>query len=106
MWKDYVFEREGVEVLEHEHGFSLVKQVGDALYLQDVYVVPEFRRQGVGRSMLEIVEVVAAERGLKKVITSCDPKANDSTESMKAILACGFRMHTCENNLVYLIKEI
>lgn len=105
-YKAYVREREGVEVLEFDFGFALVKPLSDALYLQDIFVLPEHRQKGCGRHMLEVVEAAALGMGFNKVVGSCDPVANGATESMKAMFACGFSLKSCSGGLILLEKSI
>lgn len=106
MWKSYLKEREGSEVLELEHGFAVIRQLNDCLYLQDIYVKPEHRGTGYGRKILEIVEATAKEMGYKFVLGSCSPKAEGSTVSLKAILACGFELYDCDRDIIYLKKAL
>ena len=40
---------------------------GDYCYLQDLFVVPELRNQGVGRKLIEAVYARAAEEGASRV---------------------------------------
>jgi len=106
MYKAYLKERENSELLELEHGFAVVRQMPDCLYLQDIYVEPEWRKQGYGRHILGVVEETALKLGYKKVLGSCSPPAAGSTGSLKAILACGFELMSCEKDIIYLVKEL
>ncbi len=106
MWKAYIKEREGAEILELEHGFAIVRPLQDCLYLQDIYVVPEMRKTGYGRQILEIVEETATKMGFDKVLGSCSPGAAGSTVSIKAILACGFELESSDKDIIYLVKKL
>jgi GNAT superfamily N-acetyltransferase len=107
VWTEYIKEREGAEVLSFDFGFAVVKhEEGFCLYLQDVYIKPEFRKQGYGRKIVEIVEASARSLGLKKIVTSCCPTAIGSTDSILAILACGFQLQSCADDIIYLDKEL
>ena len=106
MWKSYLKERENAEVIELEHGFAIIRPMADALYLQDIYVIPEQRQTGYGRKLLEVAEVRAKELGYSKILGSCSPGASGSTVSLKAILACGFELHSSDKDIIYLVKEI
>lgn len=106
MYSDYLKERENAEILQLEHGFAVVRQLPDCLYLQDIYVVPEKRKSGYGKHILEIVQQTAKDMGYSKILGSCSPSANGSTVSLKAILACGFMLQSSEKDIIYLVKEI
>jgi len=102
----YLKERENVDVIKHEHGFALIKPLNNALYIQDIYVMPEYRQKGAAKSMLHWVEGLAKEKGYGHVLGSCDPVAKGATVSMKAMLACGFELQACDGGLIYLIKSV
>lgn len=104
MYKDYIKERENAELIEFEHGFVVLKILPDSIYLQDMYVMPEFRRKQIGTKMLQQVEQIATAAGKKELLTSCSPPALGSTGSLKAILASGFELLSCEKDMIYLNK--
>lgn len=106
MYAAYLKERENLDILETEFGFAIVREMPDCLYLQDIYVKPEFRKQGKGREMLLVVEDAAKEMGFKKVLGSCCPPAAGSDASLRAILACGFTLLSCDKDIIYLVKEL
>lgn len=106
MYKDYLKERENLDILETDYGFATVRQMDDCLYLQDIYVKPEFRKQGKGREMLAVVEDAAREMGFSKVLGSCSPPAAGSDTSLRIILACGFKLLSCDKDIIYLVKDL
>lgn len=106
MYAAYLKERENLDVLETDYGFAIVRQMSDCLYLQDIYVKPEFRKQGKGREMLSIVEDAARELGYKKLLGSCSPPAAGSDASLRAIMACGFTLLSCDKDIIYLVKDL
>lgn len=106
MYAAYIKEREGAETIERSWGFAVVRQMSDYLYLQDIYILPEFRRQGKGAEILSIVEAAAKELGYKKILGSCCPETEGATESMKAQFATGFKLHSCDKDIIYLIKDL
>lgn len=106
MYAKYLKEREGSEIVEKVEGFMVLKFLEDSVYLQDIYVLPEFRKQGMGRKMLEELEILARDAGFSSIVGSCCPTANGSTESLKAILACGFKLRNCEKDIIFLVKDI
>jgi GNAT superfamily N-acetyltransferase len=105
---DYLREREGVEVLKTEHAFALYKVVPEhkTVYLQDVFVEPDFRKLGIGRSIVGQMESLCKELGFLAVITSVDCNANGCTDSLKAILKTGFELSHCDGSTIFLIKKV
>lgn len=106
MYKDYLWEREQAEIVEFESGFMVLKVLPDMLYIQDIYVKPDFRKKGVGKMMLMHAEEVAREIGKTMILGTCCPIAAGSTTSMKSMLATGFELKSCDTNLIYLVKKL
>lgn len=106
MYKEYLKERENAELVEFAHGFVVLKILPDSIYLQDMYVQPAFRRLKIGTEMLQKVEQIAVAAGKRELFTSCSPPALGSTGSLKAILASGFQLHSCEKDMIYLTKVL
>jgi GNAT superfamily N-acetyltransferase len=102
----YLKEREGVDVVERPYGFMLLKPDVGALYVQDIFVYPEFRKQGKAQEMLVLAEDMAAKSGFVALRGSCDPTTNGATESMRMALNYGFKLETVHNGLIYYKKEL
>ena len=80
--KEWLFDKHAAEALfavidGREVGFALFFTnfstfLGRAgLYLEDLFVLPEFRKQGVGTSMLRELSGIAVERGYGRLELSC-----------------------------------
>lgn len=80
--KEWIFERGRAEVLfavsqEREVGFALFFHnfstfLGRAgIYLEDLYVLPEYRGKGYGKALLQRLAGVALERGCGRLEWSC-----------------------------------
>lgn len=106
LFSQYKKEREGVSVLERPEGFATFKMNGEAVYLFDIFVAKESRRTRVGSEMANEICAIAKAQGCKKIFGSCDVRTNGSTESMKAMLAYGFRLVRNDGVLVWLEKEL
>jgi hypothetical protein len=105
-YKNYLKERENLQVLESSVGFAIYRQEQHALFLQDFYIAPEHRRSRHTSDLLLQVEQIAAKNGNKILYTLCDPAAAGSTISLKACLKRGFVLSHCAQNVVYLKKEL
>lgn len=60
---------------------------GGVAELKRLYVLPEYRRRGVARSMIAALEADAARRGIKRMILET---AVDTTDSHKLYLSAGY----------------
>lgn len=108
LFAQYVKEREGKHVIETEDGFAVLQIIPESkqIYIQDIYVVPDKRKSGVGKAFLEQVEATCREQGFDKISGSVQPSTRGSTDSLKILLAVGFKLAAAEHDAIYFIKEI
>ncbi len=102
----YIKEREDRDIFENEHGFFTYKIFGDECYIVDMFIEKKFRRLGIATEMANVVEKIAKEHGCKFITGTCVPSTNGATESMKAMFHHGFKVHSCEQDKIILIKEL
>jgi GNAT superfamily N-acetyltransferase len=80
--REWIFDKQKAEVFfavaeGREVGFALYFHnfstfLGRAgIYLEDLYVLPEYRGQGIGRAMLRRLARIAAERGCGRLEWAC-----------------------------------
>jgi GNAT superfamily N-acetyltransferase len=102
----YLKELKNFEMYEDEKGFITFGLMGDGLYVEDVYVLPEFRQQHVGSDYVRLIEEKAKEIGLKCVYTSLVPSLKNSHERLIIITSYGFKLCKADNDFIWFIKEI
>ena len=105
-YANYRKERERAIVKEDKYGFVSAIEYGEYFYIDEVYVIPESRREGHAERYNDLMIEEAKYRGFSKILGSVDPKAKGSTNSIKLMLKLGYELYTTENDLIYLIKEI
>jgi len=108
LYAQYIYEREGKSIIETEYGFATFAYMHDikAVYIEDIYVVGDKRKSGHGAAMADEIAKQAKLKGYNTLIGSVAPKANGSTSSLKALIAYGFQLHSCDGNLIWFKKEI
>ena len=107
LFGDYIKERGNREILEEEYGFvTYVFSSKEECYLEDMYIVPKYRRQKYASKLADKLFVIAKEHGMKSVYTTVVPSTNGSNESLAGCLQYGFKLLKTEPNLIYLIKEV
>ena len=57
------------------------------VYIEAIYVLPEYRKKGIGQELIQHAEAVARERGIKEVASDC---LIDNMLSEKFHKGCGF----------------
>lgn len=69
-------------MLRHRLNERLLQTGGNIGYV----VVPEYRRRGIATQMLRLTLLLARERGLERVLITCD---EDNMASRRVIEKCG-----------------
>lgn len=106
LFGDYILEREGKSILENEHGFFTYKINGEECYIEDVFIRRESRRLGIGSEMADSLAEMASQLGCKFLSGTCVPSTNGATDSLKAMLSYGFKIHSSVQDKIILTKEI
>jgi hypothetical protein len=93
LYAQYIKERENMDCVYSEHGFATyqINKEKDYVYVCDVYVVPEKRKQHIGLGFVKKIMDLAVELEINNIVTSVDKKANNWEYSEKTILRCGFK---------------
>lgn len=106
MFADYIKEREGVNLLETEHGFAIYVITGKEIYLRDIFVKKEFRKQGIASQIADKVAEIGKKAGCNIMSGSVVPSMVGSTASLKTLLAYGMRVHQATTNYIVFIKDL
>lgn len=111
MYFDYLREREPeMGILEKDQGFALYKELSyygeRAVYIQDIYVHPDFRDQDIASQMSEEIQEIARQDGIKYLLGTVVPSAKGSHASMQVLIAHGMKLVSSENDLLWFVKEI
>lgn len=102
----YIKERWGTEVIEDERGFVSFRPAKDGMLIEDIYVIPELRSKGVARHFGEEVTKIAKNRGFSKLYGTVATSAPYSEYNVTSYIKWGFKIANCQNNVIYLVKEI
>lgn len=108
LYAQYVAERTWDSILEYEHGYATYRytDTDKTVYIIDIYVEPEFRKQGLAAKMADEIVKFAQIRGCKKLIGSVVPSVKNSTASVKVLLAYGMSLDSSTENFILFKKDI
>jgi ribosomal protein S18 acetylase RimI-like enzyme len=106
LFGQYIQEREDKCIIESDIGFATYSFSDAGVYIQDIYVHPEHRKSGEASRLANEIAVIAKEKGLTKMYGSVVPSANNSTDSLKVLLAYGFKLDSSSNNFIVMVKGI
>jgi GNAT superfamily N-acetyltransferase len=93
-------------MLESAYGFATYVLHPEECYIEDVYVIPERRRSGVGAKLVDKISEVAKAHGCKRLVTTVNIKTTGRENSLIACFNCGFKIITASNDIIYLGMEL
>jgi len=106
LFAQYVENRKAGHVLEWEQGFIWYEIIGSECYAKEVYVEPVARNTGLVRDMEAELIGIAREAGCTHISGSVIPTNPTSTDSLKFMLAMGYRLRSASHNFISFVKEI
>ncbi len=108
LYAQYLKERTNDKIVEIEHGFATYRYQDDGktVYIVDIFVKREFRKDGFATKMADRIAKEAKEKGCTKMLGSVVPSAKNSTISMQVLLAYGMTLYSSINDFVMFEKEI
>lgn len=101
-------EKTSDHILETEQGFATYRYLEpeNAVYIIDLYVLPEFRKEGCAAKMADAIVKASKELGFKKLLGSVVPTSKDSTTSLKVLIAYGMKLKSSSENFIVFEKDI
>src|SRR5665213_2542353 len=103
----YLTERSGRGIVENEDGFATFEYVSDDIvYIVDLFVVPEKRRQRVAANLADKIVEAAAEHGCKYLLGSVDATAKGAEASIQVLERYGMKPYRVAEPMIFYIKEI
>lgn len=108
LYAKYLKERNDDEIVETEKGFASYRYINDgkSVYLTDIYVLPEFRKENVASMIADEIALIAKSKGATEMIGTVVPTANNSTSSLKVLLGYGMTLQSASNNCIVFKKDL
>lgn len=107
LFSEYLTERTNTQIIETPQGFCTYKFMDDnTVYLEDLYVKPEFRRSHVASQLADQVCEIGKTKGCTHLIGSVVPSAKNSTASMKILLAYGMELERSMNDFIVFKRKL
>ena len=107
MYFDYLRETYNKTVIENETGvivFSFDKQT---IYIEDLYVKPELRGKGYGKTMYNFVLDVGRQKGCRQSLISVVLSSKGSHKNLCMYIdKLGYTISRANDTVIYLIKPL
>ncbi len=107
-YSDYLRERTNDEVVETDYGFATYRYVeeGKSVYIVDIYVTPEARKEGHAAEMADQIAKIAKEKGCTSMIGTVQPSTKGSTTSLQVLLGYGMRLQSASQDAIIMRKDL
>lgn len=106
LYSRYITERTGKEIIENEKGFVVYSFNEDSVYIEDIFIEADFRKQGYAAVLADMVSDRAKAKGIRKMFGSVVPTTKNSTTSVQVLIAYGMKLYSSTNNFILFQKEI
>lgn len=105
-WALYIKEREGKSMFENEAGFATYYFKDKWCYIEDVFILPEYRNKNSSSQFGEEIAKIALKEGYKLLLTSVDLRDKNASRGVYLSLKNGFKPIFADGQLIYFEKEI
>ncbi len=109
LYKEYVKERIGANIIHDDCGFLQYQINDDICYINEIYVLPKFRKQQKSVEMVNLlVEVLRAVDvpKIKNIICTIYIDTQGYQRSLYSALKYGFSIIKLDDKCIYLQKEL
>lgn len=106
LYSRYIKERTGKHCIENNTGFATYEIQVPYCYIEDIYILPEHHKGGRASKLADIIVEIAKSQGCTTLLGTVQPSTKGSTESMKVLLAYGFKLLRSELDKIRFAMEI
>jgi ribosomal protein S18 acetylase RimI-like enzyme len=106
MYADYLNELGVRQIIETDVGFITYRVSGNECYIIDIYVAPDKRKVHAASELADYVSEQAKKSGCTYLLGSVDLASKRKTESLKVLLAYGFKLAKCDEHSLFLTKDL
>lgn len=108
MYAHYLLERTDDQIMESANGFATYRYLpdGKTVYITDIYVDPDFRKQGHASALADSICSIAKQRGCTALMGSVAPATKGATTSLKVLLGYGMSLMSSTEQFIFFKKEI
>lgn len=102
----YIKEYSNTDIYESNEGFFTFRINDDECFVEDLYIAPEYRRDGMGNKFANKIENIAKENGCKYIMCTVCKNASDPNRSSLFIRNNGYIVDKVTDNGIFYKKEI
>lgn len=106
LYRDYVKERAGLEMISDENSFVTYKITGEEIFIADMFISKSHRGHKKFKNMIETLSSIGKQSGCKVLsgnIALSDPGAS---HTMRAVLRVGFKIGDANSRAILVVKNL
>ena len=93
-------------MLESDYGFVVWRFDGRNIYIIEMYILPEHRKNGNGRALISQLEEIAVTQGAEAITAGIYLEDKCSTTTVIAALMGGFQIYSANGGVLQIAKVI
>lgn len=106
LYSKYIKEREGANILENDKAFCSYRLEDKGLFICDIYVDEKYRKSNIGKELVDEVESLAKEKGLKESYCTVCVTSLNIADSCIFVRKCGYEPINAKGTLIYFKKVL
>lgn len=106
MYQQYLSDKNGETLIVKDQGFFTYLRVGNELWVNDIYVSPEYRRNGIAKEFIGELGVIAKKLDCKFLIGRIDINHKDHAQALMFHMGVGAHVVKAENNQIWTCLEV
>lgn len=107
MYFEYLAERRPeCKILKNNKGFAVYSYTEDSVYIEEIYVLPDFRKEDIASQLSETIQEEARNLGYRRLLGSVSASAKGSTDSLRVLLAHGMSLLSSQDDLIWFFKDL
>ena len=106
LYFSYIKESRGLDCVSGQNGFVTFKINGEECYIEDIYIVDEHRKSGIGSNLMDKVVIRAKEKGCKFLSATVGCRITNPEVSLMSCFGYGFKILAAANDIILLKMEL
>lgn len=106
LYERHIKEREGLELLEDDWGFTTYRCSGEECFMSDFHVSKEARGSNHSRQLLSELCKLATDSGCKYISANVDLRDPGANHTLAVALHLGFKVSRAGNDRLLIILEL
>lgn len=106
LWRQYIKERLGHDMVESDHAFISYCITGPVCSIEDAFCEPDFRRTQEATKLMDEIVAISREMSCQRILAQVWPGTPGADGALWGLMKYGFKLVPSEGGRVFLSLEI